>query len=140
MLVTREPIRRDIPHEEGAWIEFCKLSWKQLAKARTAGLVENAEQAKIWGVEWVKALTSDGGAEKAKKIAAAQQWDPSNFGTGALLEFGIVAWSYEQDVEAGSIDEIDGATATWAKQQIIDINKPPGEEEQKKDSGSSSEP
>ncbi len=131
MLVSREPIRREVPHEEGAWIDFCKLSWKQLDTARKEGMKENAERAKLFGVEWIKALTSDGGEDRARKIAAAQEWDPSNFGTAVLLEFGIVAWSFEQAVSAKSIDDLDGATGVWAKQQIIDINKPPTEEEVK---------
>jgi len=137
MLVTREPIRREIPHEEGAWIDFCKLSWKQLDIARKEGMKENAEKAKLFGVEWIKALTSDGGEDKARKIAAAQEWDSSNFGTAALLEFGIVAWSFEQDVSGNNIDDLDGATASWAKQEIVDINKPPSEEEVKNGSGDS---
>jgi hypothetical protein len=137
MLVSRAPIRREVPHEEGAWFEFCKLSWKQLAKARRSGLVENADKAKLFGVEWVKALTSDD-EERAKKLSEAQEWDPSNFGTEDLLELGIVGWSYEEEVTVESIGNLDGATGAWAKQEIINLNKPPSEDEVKKISGDSS--
>ena len=139
MLVTREPVRRDIPHEEGEWVDICKLSWKELRDARKDGLKENAEKMKIFGVEWVKVLISnDDGAKKAQKIADAQEWDPTNFGTELLLEHGIVAWSYDSPVDATSIPMLDGATAAWLKQEIIDLNKPLSEEEEKNSSGSSS--
>ncbi len=136
MLVTRDPIRREVPHEEGAWFDFCKLSWKELARSRKDGLKENAERAKLFGVEWIKALT-ESGKEKADRIASAQEWDQSNFGTETLLGVGIVGWSYEAEVSDESIATLDGATAAWAKQEIIDLNKPPSEEEVKKSSESS---
>ena len=132
MLVTREPIRRDVPHEEGAWFDICKLSWKQLGEARKAGMKENAEKMKLFGSEWITALLG-GRKEEAEKIADEQKWDPSGFGTGVLLELGIVAWSYEQEVSPGSIGNLDEPTTDWVKQRIIDLNKPPTEEETKND-------
>ena len=46
MLVTREPIRREVPHEEGAWIDICRLSWLQIKKAREAATLANVETMK----------------------------------------------------------------------------------------------
>lgn len=142
MLVTREPIRRDVPHEEGAWFDFCKLSHQQLRAARKEGTVENTEQMKLYGAEWIKALSGDPDKKKSKKkardIADAAEWDPSSFGTDAILEMGIVAWSYDQDPSKATIAMLDGATAAWAKREIVGINEPPSEEEVKKVSGDSS--
>ena len=132
MLVLREPIRVDVPHEEGEWIEFCKLTHREIRDARKAGMVENAEQMKIFSAEWITALMS-GSKEKAQQISEAGKWDESAFGTDALLSMGVVGWSY---AEGKPTDEqmasLDAATAAWAKQAIININKPPSEDEVKK--------
>ena len=130
MFVNREPHRREVPHENGAWIDICKLSWTQLADARKAGLKENAERMKLFGAEWISALLQ-GRKEEAEKIVDEQKWDPSAFGTGVLLELGIVAWSYEEKIIPDNIANVDEPTIDWVKQEIIDLNKPPSEEEEK---------
>jgi len=140
MLVTREPHRRDIPHEEGAWIEICKLSWVQLKKARKAATLDNAEMAKAFGAELIKALQGDDAEKKVRTLNKALQYDETQFDTELLLAEGVVGWSYEDELGPETIKQLDEETAAWAKQEIIDLTKPPSEEELKNSSGSSTEP
>ena len=129
MLVTREPHRREVPHEEGAWFDICKLSWKQLKKARKAATVDNADTARAFGGEIVKALQSDRGAEEAARLIRKQRYDESTFDTETLLLAGVVGWSHDKPVNAATVGDIDERTTEWLKREIIDLNKPPSEEE-----------
>ena len=146
MLVSREPKRFDIPHEEGEWIEIVKLPWVKLREARKENEKENRAIAREFGAEFVKALASSDDDEKAerraKKLIKDQQYDESNFGTHTLLKAGLVGWSYthtskekpETEVMVpikDGVERIDELTVTWIKQTIIDYTKPPSEKEEK---------
>lgn len=138
MLVSKEPTRVDVPHEEDAWFDLLKLSWVQIRKARKAATLDSAETAKAFGAELMKALSSDDkGEEKALRLIKTQQYDESMFDTELLLLAGVSGWSYDEAVDEGTIKELDEETAAWAKQAIIDLTKPPSEEEVKKISESS---
>ena len=133
MLVTREPTRRGIPHEEGQWIDICKLSLSQMKAARKAATIDSASIAKAFGPEIVKALKDDdSGSKKLKKLNRALQYEENQFDTEVLLTAGIVAWSYDADwSEAPICDLLDERTGIWIKNEIIDLNRPPSEEEEK---------
>ena len=140
MLVSKEPVRVEVPHEEGAWFDLLKLSWVQIKKARKAATLDSAETAKAFGAELMKALGSDDkGEEKALRLIKTQQYDESMFDTELLLLAGVSGWSYDEAVSEETVKLLDEETATWVKQAIIDLTKPPSEEDQKKDSDSSGE-
>ena len=133
MLVSKEPTRVEVPHEEGAWFELLKLSWVKIKKARKAATLDSAETAKAFGAELMKALSSDDkGEEKALRLIKSQQYDESMFDTEILLEAGIAGWSYDEPVNPSTLKELDEETAAWAKQAIIDLTKPPSDDEVKK--------
>ena len=133
MLVSREPVRVDVPHEDGQWFDLLKLSWTQIRKARKAATMDSAETAKAFGAELMKALGSEkNGEDKAMSLIKAQQYDESMFDTEQLLLDGVVAWSYDGEVNPEALATLDEGTAAWAKQAIIDITKPPSEAEEKK--------
>lgn len=134
MLVTKEPIRREIPHEPGEWMDFCKLSWRQMRDARKRQEKDNIATVKEFGAEFIQALNSDGGEKKAKKLLQEQQYDPRAFDQETLLSEGIVAWSYQMELDLTSVAQLDEVTADWAMREIIAINRPMSEEEEKKDS------
>ena len=133
MLVSREPVRVDVPHEDGQWFDLLKLSWTQIRKARKAATMDSAETAKAFGAELMKALGSEkNGEDKAMSLIKAQQYDESMFDTEQLLLDGVVGWSYNGEVTSEALATLDEGTAAWAKQAIIDITKPPSEAEEKK--------
>jgi hypothetical protein len=146
MLVSKEAIRLDIPHEEGEWVEVVKLPWVKLRAARKANEKENREIAKEFGAEFVKALSSSDDSEKAenraKNLIKSQQYDESNFDTHILLDAGLVGWSYGEkvtpdaefkyvEVDPKSIDMLDERTVVWIKQEIINLTKPLTEAQEK---------
>lgn len=134
MLVTKDPIRREIPHEDGEWMDFCKLSWRQMRDARKIAEKGNLATVKELGAEFIQALNSEGGEQKAKKLLREQQYDPRAFDQSELLNGGIVAWSYDMELDDASVSQLDEVTADWAMREIIAINRPASEEEEKKDS------
>lgn len=146
MLVSKESIRLDIPHEEGEWVEVVKLPWVKLRAARKANEKENREIAKEFGAEFVKALSSSDDSEKAenraKNLIKSQQYDESNFDTHILLDAGLIGWSYGEkvtpdaefkyvEVDSKSIDMLDERTVVWIKQEIINLTKPLTEAQEK---------
>ncbi len=131
MALMAEPIRLEVPHEQDQWMELRALSWKQLKDARKVAERENREVIKELGGEILKALSSPGGDENARKLMKQQEYDPRSFDTAMLLQFGIAAWSYERDLDEKSIEQLDERTAVWAKEEIIGLTKPPDEEAQK---------
>lgn len=130
-MLKSEPVRIDVPHEENTWFDFVKLSWKQLRRARKLAEEEQREIAKSFGAEFVAALTK-GDEDRARKLIQEQQYNVTNFDLEALLENGIVGWSYDAPINPDTIEQLDERTAVWAAQTIIDLTKPPSEVDEKK--------
>ena len=114
MLVTNEPIKVEIPHEQGQWMEFRKLPWKALKEARKVRTGENLEVIKALGAEFVKAMQEGNEDEEARVRSRLRdlEYDRSNFDVGVLLTKSLCAWSYDQDVT--ELDLLDEPTAVWA--------------------------
>jgi len=131
-MLLSEPVQMDIPHEKGAWFKIRRLSWKQLRKARKLQEEEQREIAKSFGAEFIAALTSGKvDEERARRLIREQQYNVVNFDLETLLGFGIAEWSYEEELSSSTIEQLDERTAVWAAQEIIDLTKPPSEEEEK---------
>lgn len=135
--------RRDIPHEPGEWMEFRKLSWKQLQDAREARQEAVFGKVKQMGSEVMGALPKtcrrcgeekhDGPCPPAEQRADASAADPTNeYDRDTLLHAGIVQWSYEEGVTDATIDELDEPTAAWAHAEIVAYNTVPKGEAQEK--------
>lgn len=135
MLVSRDPVKVQHPHEKDTWFEIVQLSWKQLKKARRRAVLENAEVAKAFGAAFVKALGEDETGEAAmrvmKKQEQAEKQDPASFDTETMLRHGLVGWSYKAKLDDESREELDDETAEWLKVEILNISKPPSERELK---------
>ncbi|MEE9359073.1 MAG: hypothetical protein V3U85_01180 [Hyphomicrobium sp.] len=113
------------------------LSWKQLKAARRARSTEAKEEMKELGAEIIAAYVKGGQEEAAaRRIIKEMEYEPGQFDTPMLLSFGIDSWSYGDGKATNEkIETLDERTAVWAKQEIINMTKPPSEEEQKKASG-----
>ena len=129
------PIRADIPHEPGEWMEFRKLASVVAAKARKVADKEGRQGVADFGPDIVKAFTAPGDDERAARrtalLAKAQEYDLSQFDRETLLVGTITAWSYVEKVTAETIGQLDEATARWAHQYVVDLMRPPTQEESK---------
>jgi len=138
MLVSKDDVvRLHIPHEEGEWVDVTKLSWKHLKSARKKRDEEQRDVIKDFGPEFMKAMQSENGEERARQFLKRQQYEESNFDTLAILDYSIIDWSYtdkegeKAKVCAENVELLDERTASWLKQQVIDLTRPPDEEEEK---------
>lgn len=124
-LVSKITKKVDIPHEHGEWIEFRKLSWKQLEKASDIASEASLDRIRKLGGDMVSAL---------RKIADDQDSQPeAKYDQGMILKMGIVSWSYDAEVSPETIEQLDSQTAEWAMNQILLLNEPKTEDEIKND-------
>ena len=121
MLVKDVVKRVDIPHEDG-WMEFKKLSWRELHAAGEVVMYEMLDRMAKLGGDVLSALR---GLDE-KQSESQPQYDK-----GTVLHQGILRWSYDADVTPQNIDLLDEETATWAYHQIVSMNKPKTEAERK---------
>ena len=128
-MLGSEPVKYDIPHEPDEWMELRALSWKQLKKARKLQEQEQRQVLKELGAEFMTAIRQGGDA--AVRAIERQQYHISNYDIETLLSLGIAGWSYEDPLTEDNIGELDEKTAVWAAQQIIDMTRPPDEDEEK---------
>lgn len=139
-VVSQEPIQRPVPHEPGEWFEFYVLSDKKLRKAKRAAKGEQMETIRALGAEIFKAMqSSDPDAVKRARARAREfDHDISNYDVPTLLRLGIAGWSYKVKLGNDPSDQLDSKTAEWAAQEILDLTRPPSEEELGNSSGGSS--
>lgn len=104
----------DIPHEDGEWMKFRRLSWRQLEEASEAQMKDSLERMKELGGDMVKALREFGQEQQGQE---SQQYDQA-----AILCAGIVDWSYGEEVCEENIDLLDKQTAEWAYHEILSMN------------------
>lgn len=94
MLTNRVTRRIDLPHEPGQWVEARMPSMMIMAQARTA--------ARLAGVDDFDAFTY----------------------ANHLLRACVTGWSYEAEVTAENIDEIDDTTAALVIGEITGTVEP----------------
>jgi len=137
-IVDTTAIDIPVPHEKDASFGFRRLPWVDLKQARQ--IEESAQRvvAREFGAAFVSEIAKgeEGNKEAVLDAMDDAQYRASNFDTFKLLELGIVHWSGETydgvKVSKKSISQLDAITADWAAQQIVDITRPPTEEETKK--------
>lgn len=122
-----------IPHEPGHWLRLRKLSWTQLDEARRAkgrkvlrNMANDPEAVKL--LAEVQAINADKPAATTPAEALTVPADPlDEYDQQTLLEFGVVGWSYDEDVTPESIADLDEVTAEWAARQVLPKPKTPEE-------------
>lgn len=130
-MLNLEGTRVNVPHEDDQWFELRPLSWRQLKKARREAGIEQRENLKALGAELVKSIfaADEGKIEAAQTELEKRKYDISNYDMGVLLRYGIVGWSYTEKVTEEDIDNLDERTAIWASKEILEMSRPPSEEE-----------
>lgn len=124
MLVGNQSKRVEIPHEKDEWMEFRKLSWRQMEIAEEIQTDLLLKRMKSMGADMVKALRD---AVKGK-----EEQDPfKRYDKSTVLDVGIVKWSYEAEITKENIETLDEVTADWAFKEILSLNKTRTDEEVK---------
>lgn len=134
MLVSQTPQDFEIPHEPGNFFALLRAPWPVLRKAREKASDEQLEKASKLTGPILEALSSKDGADNAQELMEKNQYKEVNFDTETLLEACLVGWAgefYGHECNEENRALLDEETMVWAKQQIIDITKPPDEEEEK---------
>ena len=139
MLVTKDITEQvPIPHEDGQWMQFRRLSWLEMTEAAETAERRSVKKMTQFGSEAVGAIIAshektaaatadtdgDGDAPKTAKAPTVGSYDRES-----LLENGIVAWSYEEKVSPKAIKQLDAETARWAAEQIFDLSRERTKEE-----------
>ena len=120
-----------------------KLSFSALDRARDARQLRSAETIRAHGGEVFKVLRSESTADLAEQLKArrenpevARRARYQEYDRASVLHNGIVAWSFDEPVDQGHIDDLDEDIAQRLHEEIIDLSAPPPEEakeEQAKD-------
>ena len=138
MLVTKDITEQvPIPHEDGQWMQFRRLSWLEMTEAAETAERRSVKKMTQFGSEAVGAII----ASHEKTAAATADTDGDGDATPtkaptvgsydreSLLESGIVAWSYEEKVSQKTIKQLDAETARWAAEQIFELSRERTKEE-----------
>jgi len=113
--------KRDVPHEEGQWIEFKELGWRSFEAAREVRARQGLMNFRELGPEFLKgAQASPADEETSTKKAEFKD----TYDMGMILRASIIAWSYEAECSEANIDELDQKTAEWALTVIEEIHFP----------------
>ena len=138
MLVTKDTTEQvPIPHEDGHWMQFRRLSWLEMVEAAETAERRSVKKMTQFGSEAVGAIIAS--HEKTAAATADTDGDGDTTPTKAptvgsydresLLENGIVAWSYEEKVSPKAIRQLDAETARWAAEQIFELSRERTKEE-----------
>ena len=117
-IVTNITKRVDMPHEDG-WMEFKKLSWRQLELAAEIQTEDSLNRMKALGGDMLKAL---------RGLAKEQEQESQKYDRAAILDCGILKWSYDEEVNKENIDLLDEETASWAYNEILSMHQRTEEE------------
>jgi len=117
MALVGKTERRDVPGEEGEWMEFRKLTGGELDQAQEVAMKKAI--ALVQGV--------DGAAIEAMRSgAAAAAEEGDSYDADTLVEYGVVAWSYTEPCDAENKRRLEAATRDWAAGVIKEMNvRPP---------------
>lgn len=107
-----------IPHEQGEWMALRRLTWSQWERAEQIAFSAQAHQLADMGEDIARLLIGgqrERGAKKAEN--PLEKYDKR-----AVLQFGIAAWSYDEEVSPDSIGMLDPITVEWAHREILRVN------------------
>jgi hypothetical protein len=127
-----DPVRRDIPHEPGQWMDLRKPSNKACRQARKIVSSEFRERIQQLGADLFRVIR-DGEVAAASEAPVvkpedADRYAPEQFDRDTLLASAIKAWSYAAPVTAETIADLDETTARWAHETVVELMQPPSAE------------
>lgn len=116
-LANRIQWRVALPHEDGQWFEFRRLSARQLERA--ADVKQSTTIAKMAETpgfaEVLRSARSDAPSQPRELVDPLDAYDP-----WTLLKYGVVSWSYaDLELTPDAIEELDKETLDWAARQLV---------------------
>lgn len=119
MLTRNQTETMDHPYEPGVRYEFKMLSWRDLEAARQAAI-----QASIKTISDIGSEVLDAMKDVSSDDASDDDDDSGlSFDRGELLRRGIVGWSYDDELNAEAIDDLDDPSAEWAEKEILKLSR-----------------
>lgn len=103
--------RRDVPHEDGAWMEFVTLSGRQVDEAEEIQTRRGLKM--VEGID----LSSLQAAADAQKKEEREAYDKST-----LIKYGVVGCSECEPCTDEAKDTLDAQTRNWAVSVIKEMN------------------
>lgn len=128
LLKTNEVVRRELPHEPGAWFEFSVLTGRDLQRAREATM---SRLIRTLGIEAVAALENSQEASSQSGVVNGTAAPPAVPAPGAgldidaVLESAIRGWSYEEPVTPENVGLLDDTTRSWAFGEVVALSARP---------------
>lgn len=113
--------RRDVPHEEGAWIEFRTLSGLELDEADDRSSEKLAEK---YGKETILQMGMQSASLTITPEILEQQ-RKQKYDKATLIRYGIVGCSECEPCSQEARDTLDGMTREWAADVILEMNTRP---------------
>lgn len=114
-LANRIEFTENVPHEEGQWFKFRRLSAKQLEAAKDA-----RQRAALGSVKEMPELFAAIRSTRDEARAETAPRDPlEQYDRWALLKAGLVDWSYDVPLTPEAIEELDEETLDWAARLLI---------------------
>lgn len=137
MLFSLDPVTVEVPGEPGNSFDFLKVPWPAFRMAARIASRENNEDIAPFASSFIQSI-QEGDKDKKKKLEDASkkgQFDESNFDTETLFEAGFAGWS-GPNYDGVPCDKENRArlsmeTMKWAKKTLIELTRPPSEEEEK---------
>jgi len=113
--------RRDVPHEAGEWIEFRRLSGRELDEAE-----ETQTRRSLAMVKGLDVGAMDIMRQQAPPTAPS---DPvASYDKDILVRYAISGWSYGEECINENKERLDAMTRDWAAAVVVEMNvRPLGE-------------
>ena len=113
--------RRDIPGEDGEWMEFRKLTGGELDQAEEVQTQRSLAMVKGLDSAAMSAIRSDPGVPVVAVPDPAAAYDKDT-----LVQYGVMAWSYAEACDDEAKKRLEAATREWAASVVVEMNvRPP---------------
>jgi len=113
--------RRDIPGEDGEWMEFRKLTGGELDQAEEVQTRHSLAMVQGLDAAALSAIRRDPGVPVVAMPDPAAAYDKDT-----LVQFGVMAWSYPEACDADAKKRLEAGTRDWAVTVILEMNiRPP---------------
>ena len=121
MALVGKTERRDIPGEDGEWMEFRKLTGGELDQAEEVQTQRSLAMVKGLDAGAMSAIRSDSGVPVVAPPDPAAGYDKDT-----LVQYGVMAWSYADTCDVEGKKRLEAATREWAASVVVEMNvRPP---------------
>lgn len=114
--------RRDVPHEDGQWLEFRTLSGRELDEAEQAQMRRGMEMMTGINLSAMGDRATDLIREAAGEVGQKME---DSYDKDLLIKYGVAAWSADDPCTDENKERLDAATRAWAVSVIVEMNTRP---------------